>query len=195
MNNGQFDALVERHNLRLVRLFGNASDDINVLDLDRAGPREHILFGENDGGAFYMSPRRFDPGIVERRLASMRDLLKELERAGLDDATEMCADRLARHVAERILIALVEHATGINSHVVAAARGRAPTSYTHSFELAAEHGLISRELADELIPSVELRNVLMYEYLEIDLEKVAAAVKFARDGYRRYLRAVADFAR
>lgn len=105
-----------------------------------------------------MSPRRFDPGIVESRLASMRDLLKDLERPGLDDA-----------------------------------RGQAPTGYRHSFELAAEHGLISRELADELIPSVGMRNILVHEYLEIDIDKVAVAVKLARDGYRRYLGAVAEY--
>jgi uncharacterized protein YutE (UPF0331/DUF86 family) len=140
-----------------------------------------------------MSPRRFDPGIVESRLASMRDLLKDLERPGLDDATELRADRYDRHVAERVLIALVELAAAINSHVVAAARGQAPTGYRHSFELAAEHGLISRELADELIPSVGMRNILVHEYLEIDIDKVAAAVKLARDGYRRYLGAVAEY--
>jgi predicted nucleotidyltransferase len=84
MDNGELDALVERHNLRLVTLFGSASrdeptahdvdiaasgrpgthfdivdlvvdlmaltdsDDVDLLDLDRAGSvaRQHALVGE-----------------------------------------------------------------------------------------------------------------------------------------------------
>lgn len=142
-----------------------------------------------------MSPRKFDPAIVQSKLTSMRDLLVDLERADLGDAATLRSDRYARHVVERILIALVELAASINSHVVAARHAQAPINHRHSFELAAEYGLISRELADELIPSVGMRNILVHEYLEIDIDRVAAAVKFARDGYGRYLRVVAELVR
>jgi uncharacterized protein YutE (UPF0331/DUF86 family) len=49
------------------------------------------------------------------------------------------------------------------------------------------------QLAKELIPSVGMRNVLVHEYVEIDLDKVAAAIPLARDGYRRYLASVAAY--
>lgn len=140
-----------------------------------------------------MSPRQMDPHIVQARLASMRELLGDLAAPDLADITVLGDDRRARHTAERVLTQLVELAVSINSHVVAAILGKAPTSYAKSFELAAKCGLISPELADELFPSVGMRNVLVHEYLEIDLDKVAGAVPLARDGYRRYLAAVAAF--
>ncbi len=38
-----------------------------------------------------------------------------------------------------------------------------------------------------------MRNVLGHEYLEIDLQKVAAAVPMALSCYRRYVQQVAEF--
>ncbi|WP_460406355.1 HepT-like ribonuclease domain-containing protein [Actinophytocola sediminis] len=51
-----------------------------------------------------------------------------------------------------------------------------------------------RDLLDDLAASsVGMRNLLVHEYLEIDVEQVAAAVPLALDGYRRYVAAVAGF--
>jgi uncharacterized protein YutE (UPF0331/DUF86 family) len=123
----------------------------------------------------------------------MRELLDDLGSAAPDFAAVLIDDRLRRHAIERILTQLVEMAVKINSHVVGATLGRVPRSYKESFSLAVECGLIDRELADELEPSAGMRNVLVHEYLEIDVEKVAAAVPLALDGYRRYVSAVARF--
>ncbi|MGH3898824.1 MAG: DUF86 domain-containing protein [Pseudonocardiaceae bacterium] len=96
-----------------------------------------------------MTPRRFDPSIVQARLSVMRGLL--------DDLAEVA------------------------------------TSYRESFELAEECGMIDKQLRDDLLPSVGMRNVLVHEYLEIDLQKVAAAVPLVLHSYRRYLQQVAEF--
>ncbi len=44
-----------------------------------------------------------------------------------------------------------------------------------------------------LDPSIGMRNVLVHEYLEIDLRKVALAVPPALSCYRRYVQQVAEF--
>ena len=131
-----------------------------------------------------MSPRRLDPSIVEVRLAAMTELLDDL--AGVDIA-RLPADRLLRHAVERILTQLVELAAAVNEHVAGARLGRSATSYRDSFTLAAEAGLVDEALRDALVPSVGLRNVLVHEYVTIDLEQVRAAVPLALDVYRRYV--------
>jgi uncharacterized protein YutE (UPF0331/DUF86 family) len=140
-----------------------------------------------------MSPRQFDPGIVHARLKIIRQLLEDLDWPGLHNPQEFLQDRLNRHAVERVLTQLVEIASSINGHVVGARLGRGPESHAESFTLAAKCGLLSKELADELVTSVGMRNVLVHEYVEIDLEQVAAAVPLARDGYRRYLASVAAY--
>ena len=77
--------------------------------------------------------------------------------------------------------------------MVGARTHRVATSYRESFELAAECGLIDAGLRDELLPSVGLRNVLVHEYLTVDLGIVSTALPLAVHGYRRYVAQAAAF--
>ncbi|MGH3601629.1 MAG: type VII toxin-antitoxin system HepT family RNase toxin, partial [Pseudonocardiaceae bacterium] len=130
---------------------------------------------------------------VQARLSIMRGLLDDL--AGVDTLVELplVEDRMLRHGIERILTQLVELAAAINEHIVGASLQRVATSYRESFELAEECGLIDKQLRDDLLPSVGMRNVLVHEYLEIDLRKVVLAVPLALNCYRRYVQQVAEF--
>jgi uncharacterized protein YutE (UPF0331/DUF86 family) len=138
-----------------------------------------------------MSPRRLDPSIVQARLSTMRALLDDL--AAIVPDADIHSDRMLRHAVERILTQLVELAASVNEHVVGARVQQVATSYRESFELAAECGLIDADLRDELLPSVGLRNVLVHEYLAVDLGIVAAAIPRAINGYRSYVAQVAAF--
>lgn len=93
-----------------------------------------------------------------------------------------------------MLTQLVELAFGINGHVVVARLDRAPDSYRASFDLAAQAGLITAELAATLTPSVGLRNVLVHNYTAVDRRIVSDAVPLAVEHYAAYVRHVAAFA-
>jgi uncharacterized protein YutE (UPF0331/DUF86 family) len=140
-----------------------------------------------------MTPRRLDPSIVQARLSVMRRLLDDLAGVGAAGQPPLAENRMLRYGIERILTQLVELAAAINEHVVGARLQRVATSYRESFELAEECGLIDKQLRDDLLPSVGMRNVLMHEYLEIDLRKVAVAVPLALSCYRRYVQQAAEF--
>lgn len=133
-----------------------------------------------------------DQDTVVVRLGLMNDLLGDLESIGGVDASRLRSDRIARHAVERILTQLVELAVAINSHVVAAVSGSVPGTYRESFFAAADAAFISADLAERLAPSAGLRNVLTHEYVEVDLDLVAAAVETALVDYRAYVRAVAQ---
>lgn len=140
-----------------------------------------------------MTPRRLDVGVVHGRLRLMRDLLDDLDGIGEVTVERLERDRLTRHAVERVLSSLVDLAVAVNGHVGAARVGRGPEDYTESFGLAARAGAIDDDLARELAPSAGLRNVLVHEYVTIDLALVAASVPRARDGYGRYVAQVARF--
>jgi len=53
--------------------------------------------------------------------------------------------------------------------------------------------MIDGDLRDDLLPSVGMRNVLVHEYVRVDLARVAAAVPLALDVYRRYIASAAAF--
>jgi uncharacterized protein YutE (UPF0331/DUF86 family) len=136
-----------------------------------------------------MSPKRLDPSIVEARLTAMTRMLDDL--AGFD--TDLERDTMSRYATERVLTQLVELAASVNEHVAGALLGETATSYRQSFVIASEVGMIDEKLRDDLLPSIGMRNVLVHEYVRIDLARVAAAVPLALDVYRRYVASVAAF--
>lgn len=142
-----------------------------------------------------MSPRDLSHETILARLVLMRELLADLDAVGVPSADTLQHDRLLRRALERILTQLVDLAADINQHVVSSL-GDAPASeYRESFDLAARHGLLPEDLATQLKPSVGTRNVLVHEYVNVDLALVARAIPMARDGYRRYVASVAAWIR
>lgn len=68
--------------------------------------------------------------------------------------------------------------------------GRPPQTQRESFALAARAGLLPHELAIRLMPSVGMRNLLVREYVEIDLARVAASVAVAARDYGEYVKEI-----
>lgn len=140
-----------------------------------------------------MSPKQFSSAVVTARLVLMKELLDDLDTIGAVDVERLQRDRITRRALERVLTQLIDLAADINAHVGASIGGTPATEYREGFDLAVRVGLISRALAEELKPSVGLRNVLVHEYAHIDLERVVNVVPLARDGYGDYVRAVAGW--
>ena len=140
-----------------------------------------------------MTPREFDAGVVQARLHLMSQLLEDLGAVGDVVAEELLTDRMLRHAVERILSQLVELAVSVNGHVGSTILLESPHDYRSSFDLAAKAGLIDGDLSRRLQPSVGLRNVLAHEYVEIDLDVVAAAVQGAQRDYGDYVRSASNW--
>lgn len=137
-----------------------------------------------------MTPGRLDPEVVQRRLREIRVQIDRLDELGDLDAARLRSDWIVAAAVERLLIAAVDLAVEVNTHLVVAAGRVPPQDYRSSFGGAAEAGWLPRELAERLAPSAGLRNVLVHRYLDIDPEQVAAAAVQARSDYRQYVRAV-----
>jgi len=135
-----------------------------------------------------MSPRDFDPEVVTSRLLLIRELLDDLETAGQVTPARLREDRILRHAVERILTQLVDLAVSINGHAATTQLGKSPADYRSSFALAAEVGMISQPIAEQLRLAVGLRNVLTHEYAEIDLALVARGADLALDTFSEYVR-------
>jgi uncharacterized protein YutE (UPF0331/DUF86 family) len=130
---------------------------------------------------------------VQRRLRAIEDRLDELGQLGEVPVQRLRDDWLVRAAVERVLIELVEHATQINTQVVAASGKLPATSYKESFGAASKAGVIPAELAARIAPSASLRNVLVHRYLDADLSRVADAVPMARKDYGEYVREVSGW--
>lgn len=128
---------------------------------------------------------------VQRRLVAIDERLDELKQLGDVTVDRLSQDWLVRAAAERVLTQLIELAAQINSHVVTASGNTPPTAYRASFAAAADVGVLSDDLAAKIEPSAGLRNILVHQYLDVDLEIVAASVAQAIADYSAYRREVA----
>jgi uncharacterized protein YutE (UPF0331/DUF86 family) len=138
-----------------------------------------------------VTPRRLDPAVVTSKLRTMRRLLDELDRLGAVDAARFGREYGTQLIVERIVSQLVDLAAGINAHVLAVETGAVPPDVRRSFAAVAATGLITPELAVALAPSAGLRNVLVHAYLDLDVQRLVAAVPLAAEEYGEYVRQVA----
>ena len=138
-----------------------------------------------------MTPRRLDPGAVAGKLRAMRRLLDELDRLGPVDLQRFAREYGTQLIVERVVSQLVDLAAAVNAHVVAVETGAAPADVRRSFAAASAVGLIPEDLATRLAPSAGLRNVLVHAYLDLDVERLVAAVPLATEQYAEYVRQVA----
>ena len=138
-----------------------------------------------------MTPRRLDPDVVRNKLDATERTCGVLESLGEVDAPRLHDDPVVAAAVERLLGRLVDLAVEVNSHLAAALLGRAPGEYRESFDLVVDAGILDASLADRLKPSVGMRNVIVHEYVRLDLDRVASAVPEAIVAYRAYVSAVA----
>lgn len=70
-----------------------------------------------------------------------------------------------------------EQSIDVANHLVKTLKLGVPKDSRDSFRLLAEHGIISGELASNLIKMIGFRNVLVHEYQQLDLELMVDVIE------------------
>jgi uncharacterized protein YutE (UPF0331/DUF86 family) len=131
-----------------------------------------------------------DPSVLRRKLIVIVENLKALEPIAAITPPKYREDLFVRKGTERLLQELIEAAIDLNTHILVQDGHGAPDDYYQGFIRLADHGILSRELADSLAPSAGLRNRLVHEYDAIVDAIVLDAVRKAQSLYPQYVAAV-----
>lgn len=83
-----------------------------------------------------------------------------------------------------------ENVIDLANILVAARDWGIPASSRDSFELLAHHKVISAELAEKMVQMVGLRNLLVHQYLRIDIERIGALIEHDLDDLLEFSRQV-----
>lgn len=113
-----------------------------------------------------------DRDVLDRRLARLEDLLRELRRLAVVQREEFLGDRGLQAQAERWLQLAAECALDLANHLIADRGWRTPQTYRESFAILREEGVLSDDLAANMEDWAGLRNVLVHLYLEVDHERI-----------------------
>ena len=126
--------------------------------------------------------------LVAARLERLRGYfgtLKSIRTFGLQRFKD---DVFVHTTAERCLHLAIESVLDIGNHIISDRKYRKPGTYSEIFEILAEEGVISSELSGHLAGMAAFRNVLVHDYLRIDLDRVYSIV----DEKVQYLEALAE---
>lgn len=138
-----------------------------------------------------MTPAGLDRQVVARRLRLLRETLDDLRPLGQLDAEALRGDPIRRAAVERFIQVLVDLAADINAHVVVAHLGAAPVTTAESFRQAAVVGMLPVALAEQLVLTAGLRNLLVHRYSDIDMTLLAGSAGKVLDAFAAYVGHVA----
>jgi len=116
-----------------------------------------------------MTGLNYDRAVVERRLVHLFEsveVLKELSHEPLD---HFLADRRARWGLERGLQTCIQAVLDIAGHLTAAGGRTVPDEYRAGILALADLSILPRDFANRIAPMAGLRNILVHEYLEVDI--------------------------
>lgn len=129
--------------------------------------------------------------LILKKIEQLKELLAELARLLETPLEQFAKDLKTIRAAERNFELIVEVASDINTQMLLDAGRRTPDSYKQSFAELKKEGVLSAELAKQLVASARLRNILVHEYdFEEDDERFYASAKTALPAYHDYIRAV-----
>lgn len=115
--------------------------------------------------------------VITRRMLVLNECLQELSRPLAGAAQSLAADTLLRAAVERWLQVAIEACSDIAFHVVASEGWTPPETGRAAFATLAAHGKLDPDLARRLGRAVGLRNVLVHDYVTVNLELVARIVR------------------
>jgi uncharacterized protein YutE (UPF0331/DUF86 family) len=115
--------------------------------------------------------------VVAVRLEKLRAYLKILKAAQEYDLSRFKSDPFIHGTAERYLHLSIECLLDIGNHIIADKGYRKPETYGEILEVLTDEGIIPRKLFLELEGMAAFRNVLVHDYMRLDIAKVYDVIK------------------
>lgn len=115
--------------------------------------------------------------VVAARLEKLREYLQTLKAVQKTPLAKFEADPFIHGAAERYLHLSIECLLDVGNHIIADRGYRKPDSYGEILQILAEREVIPEKLFRELDGMAAFRNVLVHDYLKLDLAKVYQVIK------------------
>jgi uncharacterized protein YutE (UPF0331/DUF86 family) len=115
--------------------------------------------------------------LIVARLERLRGYVKTLKVIQAYDLEKFKNDVFIHATAERYLQLAIECLLDIGNHIIADQGFRKPDTYAEVLEILAENKTIPKSLFRELEGMAAFRNVLVHDYLRLDLDKVYSVLR------------------
>lgn len=134
-----------------------------------------------------MSPGRTDVSVVRRHLASLREALANLRRHSGSTPEMLHADMDLRWTVEHGLQLCAQNAIDIATHLTTSA-GREASDYASAIDRLTAMGVLPGVFGARFRQIAGFRNVLVHDYIEVDLDVVARVLGENLDDFEEFAR-------
>ena len=118
-----------------------------------------------------------DREVVEQKLESLRRCVQRIETKCPADAATLVADFDLQDIVSLNLSRAVQLCVDIGAHLISGLNVAPPDTMGQTFDILAESGLLTAELAHNLKKSVGFRNIAVPNYDAINWQIVHSIVK------------------
>lgn len=141
----------------------------------------------------FTSGRKVNERIVTNRISKLREylkVLKELQKASFEEFT---SNPRVRYSAERCLHLAIECTINIGNHIISALQMRKPEEYHDIALILEENGVIPSEFAEEFVKMIRFRNILVHDYVGLDVSKVYSFLQGRLRDFELFIEYITEF--
>ncbi len=132
-----------------------------------------------------------DREVVGQKLESLRRCLQRIESKCPADAATLDADIDLQDIVSLNLSRAVQISVDIGAHIIAGMQVPPPDTMGQTFDLLAQAGVLTNELALNLKKAVGFRNIAVHNYENINWEIVHNIVKYHLTDFSEFAKVVA----
>ena len=105
---------------------------------------------------------------------------------------DICHDKLGEWALRYGFLETIQIAIDISCHIVAKYNLGNPTTYTECIDLLRKYNYIDKSLTSKLIGMIGLRNILVHEYVSVDIERLYDLLNNVED-FKEFVNQIKEF--
>jgi uncharacterized protein YutE (UPF0331/DUF86 family) len=133
--------------------------------------------------------------IIEQHIQNMEEALAQLGKYRNISFNEFQKDLSLVWIVEKGLEILIQNLLGIGAHLLASEIKNDWEDYGEVILKLGKHGVIPQEFSDQIKGMAGLRNILIHEYLRIDLNKLFDYLKYRLEDFIQFIRYIREYQR
>ena len=133
--------------------------------------------------------------VIEQHIQNMEEALANLSKYKNISFEEFQKDLSLIWIVEKGLEILIQNLLGIGAHLLASEIKNDWEDYGEVILKLGKHGVIPQEFSDQIKGMAGLRNILIHEYLRIDLNKLFDYLKYRLEDFIQFIRYIREYQR
>ncbi|UMZ74974.1 type VII toxin-antitoxin system HepT family RNase toxin [Natranaerofaba carboxydovora] len=133
-----------------------------------------------------------DKELVENRLHRLEHILRKLNKISKTEKNEFTNNEGLQDQAERNLQLAAQICIDIGNHIISDEGFRSPAGYGEIFQVLKEEGIIDEDLAETMRKIAGFRNILVHDYLKVDINIVYSTLQRLED-FKTFAKEIGEF--